>query len=310
MALQSDSISVHANDVGLVDEACQATFQCAHGDALMHLLLFVLTGLITAFVVATIIHLRDARSAVSEEQSRTAAEHDAFAAFTRRVASIDPTAPAIESTSSTAGPTATMTIESQPPDQTLREVTNAYRETVMAVPHYDEDYGESVGDNMSAEFGEEVASAVVGGSQFTRQLKEALVHGARDAQERRRELLTGLQRETEDLEQASETFAEIDSELESMSDPPLAERPFAELTEFWDRLGDIEDQCHRVLDWRQRRIRDWTMSGPRSADAPTLHEYLYQPLSVTYPILAEGTELVDRVRTARSRVLLALTRRA
>lgn len=310
MALQADSISVHANDVGLVDEVCHATFQCAHGDALMHLLLFVLTGLITAFVVATIIHLRDARSAVSEEQSRTAAEHDAFAAFARRIASIDPAEPTIRSTPTTAGPTATLTTESQPPDQTLQEVTEAYRETVMAVPHYDDDYGESLADNMGAEFGEEVASAVVGGSQFTGQLKEALIHGSRDAQERRRELLTGLQRESEDLTQASETFADLDGELASMSDRPLAERSYSELTDFWDRLNDIEDRCHRVLGWRQQRIRDWEMGGPRSADVPTLHEYLYQPLSVTYPILAEGTELVDRVRTARSRVLLSLTRRA
>lgn len=310
MALQSDAISVHANDVGMVDEVCQATFKCAYGDELTHLLLFLVTGLLTAFIVAAIIHLRDARSAVSEEQSRTAAEHDAFAAFSRRIASLDPVAPAIQSTTGQTGPTVTLATESQPPDNTLATITEAYKETVMAVSHYEEDYDETLAENMRAEFGDEVASAIVNGSQFTPQLKEALLHGSRDAQERRRELMTGLQREHEDIKEAYQLFTDLDADLESINDQSLADRSFTDLMADWDRLGAIEERCREALTQRQQHIREWSMSGPRSNDAPTLHEYLYQPLDVTYPILAEGTALVDRIQTIRSRVLIGLTRRA
>lgn len=311
MALRSGSISIHANDMQAraVEEVCRAALGCGHADVLFHLLLFFATGLLTLFVVAAIVHLREARAAVSEERSRTAAEHDAFAAFTRRIAALDAKATSAQPTTS-AGPVATMTAETRPPDHSLQRVAEAYRETVMAVPHYDEDYDESLSTNMAAEFGEEVAAAVVGGSRFTPQLKRALVEASHDAKDRRRELLTGLDREAEDLDEAGETFADVDATLESMDDRPLSERSFDDLVSVWRRLGDLEDRCTRCVDRRQERIHEWSMGGPRIADAPTLHEYLYQPLAVTYPILAEGTALVERIHTARSRALGALTRRA
>lgn len=309
MALQSDSISVHANDVGLADEVCRAAFQCGTPDALVHLVVFFATGLLTVFVLAAIIHLREARATVSEEQSRTAAEHDAFATFARRIAAIDPGSPAVQPASS-SGPTATLTAEPHPPDEALEQVTAAYRETVMAVPHYDEDYDETLATNMAEEFGEEIATAVVSGSQFTQQLKQALMHGSRDAQNRRRELLSGLDREAEDLDEAMDAFGEIDAAIDAVDESPLTDRSFDGLAAIWERLGEIEDRCNRIIDRRQQRIHEWSMSGPRDAAAPTLHEYLYQPLSVTYPILADGTGLADRIRTAQHRVLIALTRRA
>lgn len=311
MALRSGSISIHANDMQAqaVEDVCRATLGCGHADMLFHLLLFLATGLLTLFVVATIIHLHEARAAVSEERSRTAAEHDAFAAFTRRIAALDADVSSTQPTTS-SGPVATMTAESRPPDHGLQQVVEAYRETIMAVPHYDEDYDESLAANMAAEFGEEVATAVVGGSRLTPQLKQALIQGSRDAQDRRRELLTGLDRETDDLDGAHETFTDVDAALGSMDDRPLSDRSFDDLVGVWRRLGELEDRCARRLNRRQERIHEWSMGGPRTADAPTLHEYLYQPLSVTYPVLAEGTALVERIRTARGRALGALTRRA
>ncbi|MFC6726651.1 hypothetical protein ACFQE1_20230, partial [Halobium palmae] len=52
------------------------------------------------------------------------------------------------------------------PDDGLREVRAAYRDTVMGMAHYDDEYGEPLATNMAAEFSEELAGAVADGTAW------------------------------------------------------------------------------------------------------------------------------------------------
>jgi len=82
--------------------------------------------------------------------TEVASERDAFDAFADRVATItvdSPRPPALMAGSVDTSGTSSATAA-------LRE---EYEATVMAVPHYDDVYGESIEENASAEFGPDLA---------------------------------------------------------------------------------------------------------------------------------------------------------
>lgn len=68
-------------------------------------------------------------------------------------------------------------------------------------------------------------------------------------------------------------------------------------------MTQAEQHCASLLDERQhhRTQGHAAMTGPRTA-FQDLQSYLYRPLSVTYPVIAETTTLLERLRTLRSRV--------
>lgn len=300
------SITVHTRNPNMVDDLCHASMECGGPPETSYLHLAVATLLLVVFVVAaTIIHLRSAKHAVSEERSRTALEREAFADFTRRVAAIDAESAPTQSITST-GPL-TLATKSQPnaqlSTQHLDEVTDAYRDTVMALPHYEEDYNEPLTVNLAAELGEDVSSAIVSGAQFTPQLKQAIILQARDSFRQRSELLNQIHLESDELDAAVDRLAAVDDALCRFDEQSLSDREFDELRDIWAELGEYEDECTGLLADRQHHITD------RTSSSPEFYEYLYQSLPVTHPILDDTLRLIERVRSARRVVLRALTQR-
>ncbi|WP_456264523.1 DUF7260 family protein, partial [Aeromonas schubertii] len=53
------------------------------------------------------------------------------------------------------------------PTDGLNDVQQAYRETVMSIAHYDEEYDEPLAQNLAFEVGEELAAAIMTHSQLT-----------------------------------------------------------------------------------------------------------------------------------------------
>lgn len=312
-ALRSSGMTVHAQEAGLVEEACRSTLACTSTDPVYHLLIALVTGLLTLAVVASVMHLRDALSFVDEERSHTAAERDAFEDFAREVAALDPTAePAAQSVSASTAPVMTQASAippDPPPDDRLEAVAAAYRNTVMAVPHYGVEYGESLAENMAAEFGQELAATVVDGSQLTPGLQNALIEQSQDAKERRDRLIHSLDRETEELEEAYDSLSSINEATEELTSWLARHRSFDELSHAWESLNRLEQDCTRLLHRRQERLQTGSLSGHTRKNAPSLQEYLYGSLPVSYPVLAEGTALADRIQTAQRQVLDQLTRR-
>lgn len=312
-ALRSSGMTVHAKEAELVEEACRSTLTCTSTDPVYHLLLALVTGLLTLAVVASVLHLRDALSLVDEERSHTAAERDAFENFAREIAALEPTAePAAHSASTGSGPVMTQASAipaDRPPDDGLDTVASAYRNTVMEVPHYREEYGESLAENMTAEFGQELAAAVVDGSRLTPVLQNALIEQSQDAKERRDRLINALDHETEQLEDAYDSLSSINETTDELTSWFAGYRSFDELMHAWESLHRLEQDCSRVLRRRQERLQTGILSGHTRKNAPSLQEYLYGSLPVSYPVLAEGSALADRIQTAQRQVLDQLTRR-
>jgi hypothetical protein len=287
-----------------VRELCRAT-SCGHVDLLMQVIAVAWLVALVCLAVAAFAHVRDARSAVDSERRRTRDEAKALSQFRRRVSRIDATQPQPSVVQSAPG----LAQRQKPPDDELQRVKDAYRGTVMGVPHFDEDYGESLPTHLAAEFGEEVAAAVVEGDRFTPQLKGALVSAADDGQSRREDLLVALERESEALADADEALERFEEARAAAVDEPLYRRSFGELYEAWDRLVDVECRLERFLSERQSAVQDDRTVSPANRDREAFQNYLYGTLDVRYPVLAAGAELADRVRETKQDVLVSLTRR-
>ncbi|MFB6359900.1 MAG: hypothetical protein ABEH59_01105 [Halobacteriales archaeon] len=302
------SVAVNSEQLNAVEEVCGPAFGCAQTDLLGQLLLLAVFGLVSVVLLAALQRVSEARAEVQEEQSRTAQERDAFAAFAQRVAKLDPS-PSAHQLASADGAGATVAMAGQTPtDDRLEAVRDAYRETVMAMPHYEEEYAEPLAYHLREEFGEEVATAVTGGSQLTPELKQVLVRRANESARERGRLIDHLDREAETLGSAAEELDTIEEAVHETEDRTLAGLDFRALADEWHRLGEFESRLTRLLRRRQEALQSqWDASDLRGLRS--LQHYLYADLETDFPVLADGAVLADRLTAARSRILATLTTR-
>lgn len=247
-------------------------------------------------------YVRKAIERVEDERTAVEAERDAFSTFADSVRRLD--AP---SQTSFDAPTAALISTSQNQQQ-LQKVRDLYRETVMAVPGYEEEYGESLRENLTAEFGEEVATAVLDGEQLTPHLKDMLVNQATAAARERETLLEAIDDERDALFDALRRFETVGIPLEGRDELELSERSFEALVDYDRRSRRDEARYERILRDRQQQLQRkarWV----RNADAAFLQTYLYRDLDVRFPVLHEGLERIKRLRERRRVAARLISRR-
>lgn len=293
---------VSMRNMEVVDDVCRSSLGCGGVD-LATITLISVTAVLALLVFAAVVHVWDAETLLDAELRRLAAERDAFSEFTRQVADIE----AAESTAAVPAAGGLVATTSTVPDDRLDRVRDAYRETVMDVDHFEEDYGEPLAENLAAEFGDGVAVAVVDGGQLTPQLKAALLQSSREASQQRASFISTLESEAESLSEAASVIDEIDAERESLAEAPLPSRSYEQLVDNWHRLGQLSDRCGALAAERQQRLRELSASLPPGGGK--LHEYLYDDLSVSHPVLADAASLSEAIEELRGRVLKSLTRR-
>lgn len=281
-------------------ETCTGTFTCAMGDVAA-LVLGAALVLAVVVLLAAAAHVRSARSVATEERERVRHETQAFTDFAGRVADLD--AGPAGTGSRTVGAT---TMVETATASSLSEVERAYRETVMAVPHYEDEYDEPLSQNMAAEFGDDVASAVVTGQALTPQLKGTLLQRSGRSHRLRLALLDHLDEEIEAVEAAEADYRRIADSVARIEDESLDDATFESLRAEWYLLEDREQECVERLRKRQETVQSRRGLSKHLSDAPTMEEYLYAPLDVTYPVLAGGTDLLDEIRASQRQIVLAL----
>lgn len=289
-------------------EAVCTGFECLLAEPLALFLFAAGTGVFVLLLALAIAHLTDARDILAEERSRIRDEAEAFASFADRIAEIDVSTAG--AATATKAPGATTVLDAATTGGDLARVRDAYDETVMSVPHYEDEYREPLAMNMGIEFGEDVASAVQGCTGLTPQLKRTLVERSRTAHDQRVTLLGQLEGEAEALDDAERELAKVRRSARRVEDASLEQYGFHQLTAEWHLLSDRKRECEAVLTERQESIRARDRETRRVNSGPTFEEYLYDPLEVTYPVLDAGTELLERVRDARERVENVLATRA
>jgi hypothetical protein len=248
-----------------------------------------------------------AETALDDERECLEDERAAFAQFRKRVAGMNVHAPA---------PTATTRVKSaimgasEPTASTakIKQVRNAYRETVMSVPHYDEDYDQSFTDDIAEEFSPELANALATADALTPPLQETLLTGCQQATDGRTTLLSALDRETDSLQHACDILNEMNTTLTEMNQRPLGAWSTNEIRSTNERLAEFESQCDDLAADRQAELRSQRIPGPNRADEE-LNEYLYESLPVTYPVLADLGKFDPLLATARQHLARALITR-
>ncbi len=283
--------------------------ECVAASAIDHVLVFLWVGL-AAVALLGLVFLPKALEACERERDRTRTEARAFGRFARRLDRIDTAAPAATVREPAAGPRTTTLV--RPPDagEGIRAVREAYRETVMAVPHYEEEYDEPLAENVAAEFDPDAAAALAAGDRLTPQVEAALSQAATDAREGREELIASLDAEIASLEDRGEAISELERSLGRLDDRPLPDQSFDELRERWGEVDRLRTELEGVLADRQDEIRSGRTLRGGFPDPWTMYAYFYQSIPTTHPVLREGTRLLADLSTAEDRLARALSRRA
>ena len=250
-----------------------------------------------------------AREMVQTEHERILAERDAFKQFRDRVAGLDPSATVSNPHPSQELPSSINRHSSSSTADRLIHIQQAYRDTVMNTPHYDEEYGESLVQNMTIEFGEDLTAAITTNSQLTPSLQQAVVQAATAASAQRTTFSNQLDEEEATLKDAHQTLASLDEQYEQSTDQPLQQQSIDDLWEAHQQLTTCITTCEDRIEERQTQRTDGHTALPHTDEIVDLQEYLYQSLDVTYPILADGTTVLERCLTARRRVEEELTLR-
>ncbi|QLG61362.1 DUF7260 family protein [Halorarum salinum] len=285
-----------------VESACYVA-GCAHPDLVAAGAVLAVTALFLLLSGLVLTRLSDARDALGTERTRTRAERDAFRQFRQRVAGLDPSDPQPPDPTPGGGGVMAVAGGGVANDASLADARRAYRETVMATSHYEEEYDESLAENVGAEFSETVASALTDGGTLTPQLHAALATGAERARRDRDELLAALDREEATIEAAEDALAPAVAAADEIDERDLRRSSYRDFVADLERLEYHEREVESLLADRQSTVHE------RESERPFWYDYLYGSLPSPYPVLAAGTRTLSALADAKDELASAASDR-
>lgn len=276
---------------------------------------FVLLGLATLIAFA---YVREAKTCCRRERRRVTDERDAFEEFAGRIASIDPV-PAEATRAPDDGPVVGARLTgsvgvagaaNEPNDTRLRRVLDAYRDTVVSLPHYTEEYDETVAESLAAELGPDTTTSLASNGTLSPGLRSALIERSRKAARARATLADAIDAELDDLDDAEARLTRIDRQRDRLNEHlegvPSGARADASI-DVWERLNGLEGKCDAAAAARQESLRDPPIPpevGSTDGVDPSFNEYLYGSTDgPRYPVLASIASLAERIRTDRERAV-------
>lgn len=229
--------------------------------------------------------LPDAQRHITEEKSYLQAEIDAFEDFLDRLDGIPP------HPYQTNGGSLQSTVQSrsQSSHTFQRAVETAYHETVLAVEHWEDAYGEETAlESITNEFGADVVAGLTGGSATWSQLLwNELQNASEAAIETRKQTLPLLAAERQQLDDLRGSLTVIGDELAAIE---RGEYVFAERS---DRLATIQEQLDELTHNQQVYLRQ-----RKPSDENLFSSIVYADLDTDYPglaALATACQLLDRI---------------
>jgi len=245
-------------------------------------------------------YLREAIETAEQEQVVVRNEQEAFEQFAREVESMSTRAAQPSTRGAVPADVATNTAG-------LTSVRDRYRETVMDVADYEEAYGESLAEHLTAEFGPDIASVVTGGGPLTMPVKQVLVQQAGNAATQREQLSDRIESECESLHELQPRLQAVDAVIERTDVQQLRHQPFEHLIEREHELREQRHTCEQLLASRQREIH--RVGSTVGDEQVFLQEYLYRAMDVTFPVLASVLDRIDQLGDRRRAVTRAISRR-
>jgi len=235
-----------------------------------------------------------ARDCLRRERRRTRDEREAFRAFERRLRDLQP------ETGATARATpAAQTLSTSASPAGLCAVREAYESTVMAVPHYEDEYGDTYERSVAEEFGPDIAAALTRGTAFEGRHRQLLLSAVADCREDRDRFLQALEAEADSLAATTDRLAPVARELESYDTLLPSELSFGALDAHRCRLDVLEEKCADVAETRQTGLARQRRTLSLPVDVPDVPRYVYRDLPMDYPVLSAVTALLERIEAVR-----------
>ncbi len=276
----------------IAEAGCSGTIDCAASAFAEHLLLLTWLLVMVLVAVGSLVVLPKARELCDQERRRTRAEYDAFDRFLAQVREMSPRA-TVSGGAQVDRPVALQQSMGGPGD--LSALRAAYEETVLAVPHFEEEYDETGVEHMREELSDEVAEAVIAGSTLSEPLYRSVLDAATAARDRRKRFLEMIDREATSLGTHAEALRRIDARVEELTSPLCADQSFDALRRQRNQLREFEAEIEEIVNERQAD-RTATRKQVQHTDHDLdLQSYLYRSLDATYPVLAEATDLLARI---------------
>ncbi|WP_435156700.1 DUF7260 family protein [Haladaptatus sp. DFWS20] len=213
-----------------------------------------------------------AQRILDREESQVQAEINAFEDFHDRLGENPPQPYRAD------GGTRSKLLSSQTsPSASQKPVQTAYRETVLAVEHWEAEYSEETAlESIADEFGHNVAAGIAGGpSTCSSLLWNQLLSETENAIETRTRSNQLITAERQQLAELEGSLADIGEELAAIE---RANHSFANRS---DRLSEIQEQLDQLADDQQSYLRQRQRSN-----SDLFLSYLYADLEADYPGLA------------------------
>lgn len=164
----------------------------------------------------------------------------------------------------------------------MQKVRQTYRNTILAVPHYEEVYGEPLQENITAELGPNIARCVAPESpaHFSDLFKKMLLAGTVSAIKRRRHLQHTLSVDLTSLTQVQNDLVDLLDNLDTVTIPS------------WYR-EDFRSRVDHLAQERQETLNQ--LSVPSKQSYHGFCQYLYSGQPWTYPVLTAIVRLREAV---------------
>lgn len=251
--------------------------------------------------------IEQALTVVEREATCLSDELTAFKRFRATLVAIDPTPQPAGTATTSAGSVTALTAQQPEPDSSLRTVREAYRETVMAVPHFEDEYDDTLAANMSAEFGPELGTQIATGSRLTPQLYQALLKASAGARDERETLLPAVEQERESLQSTRDALDGCERRAAALGANARRTTDRDRLDSIDDQLAAIETECEAVADARQDQLHGRSVAAVSGIDGTSLVRYLYGDCPVTCPALADVVACLETIHRHRKHCLVSTT---
>jgi predicted RNase H-like nuclease (RuvC/YqgF family) len=241
--------------------------------------------------------IQHAKRIVEDEIDVVAAERDAFERLLTRLDRLDATTGRTAPVDAGAGGGSLLLARGGPSQDGMAAVRTAYRETVMAAPHYEREYGDSLAASLRTEFGDSLAEQVVAGGPLTPVVREALVDAAREALSDRTRFLDVLRTEQQSLESSERELDAVEARVvrlaDSLRDPPT------DVERVRDELDRLETRCAAVTTERQELVHDRSSRAMSGVEEDSLLAYLYDDVDARCPALADASACLRTIQSVR-----------
>lgn len=231
------------------------------------------------------------------ELDRTRAEKRALRRFAEDVHTLDfgtpthaPDGQAV-GTAGTGGPAVrTVTAEKT---GAIEKIRRAYESTVMAVPHYAEEYDDTYRKSLESEFSPEIALLLTRNRTVQRKQRTVLLEAVDRSVRQREAFIETLEGERESVRRHATDVRQIAGELSSLAEITGVAKTFGDYDGIRSRLLQLETTIDEIARSRQETVFDRRRDLSLPVEGPDLQTYLYSELAHSYPILGTTVDLEE-----------------